>query len=97
MDKIEMRVQIQLDETAVAQTCETRDGHECIDRPKNQSKPSRSNRALTEPSPKGDYAADQVKDVMRGRKREVEHFVAKESQHTDHQQNCSAQHDIDLC
>jgi len=54
-------------------------------------------RVLSEPGPKPDGAADEVKHVMSGREGEVEHFVAKESHHTDHHQNCSAQQDIDLC
>ena len=51
VDEIEMRVQIQLDGTEVAQTGEARDGHQCIDRAKNQTKTPRAIRAFSEPGP----------------------------------------------
>src|SRR6267378_8271006 len=97
VDEVEMRVQIQLDGPEVAQTGEACDGHQGINRSKNQTKPPHTIRVFPQPSPKSDGAADQVKYVMGGRECQVEHFVAKKSHHADHDQNCSAQHDIDLC
>jgi len=97
VDEIEVRIQIQLDGPEVPHAGKARDGHQGINRSKHQTKPPHPVRVLPEPGPKPDGAADEVKHVMGGREGEVEHFVAKESHHTDHHQNCSAQHDIDLC
>jgi hypothetical protein len=97
VDEIEMSVQIQLDGTEVAETSEACDSHQGIDRSKSQTKPPHPICVVSETGPKTYGAADEVKHVMGGRECEVEHFVAKESQHANHQQNCSAQYDIDLC
>src|SRR5260221_2584648 len=97
MDEIEMRVQIQLDGPEITHSSETRDSHQRIDSSKNQAKPSRPIRILSKPCPKRDYPADDVKHIVGGRKREIEHFVAKESHGSDHDQYRSDQHDIDCC
>src|SRR6267143_2548249 len=88
VDEVEMRVQIQLDGPEVSQTGEDCDGHQGINRSKNQAKPPHPIRVIPEPGPKSDGAADQVKYVMGGRECQVEHFVAKKSHQADHDQDC---------
>src|SRR5260370_18455072 len=97
MDEIEMCVQIQLDGTEITHSSETRDSHQRIDSSKNQAKPSRPIRILSKPCPKRDYPAAEVKNIVGGRKREIEHFVAKESHDSHHDQDPSAHHDIASC
>ena len=92
-----MRVQVQLDWAEIAHTGEARDGHERIDRAKNHAKPPRAIGTLPETGPESDYSTGEVKDVMGGRKCEVEHFMAKEPHRADHNQDRPAQHNIDLC
>ncbi len=53
-----MRVQIQLDGPEVAQTGEACDGHQGINRSKNQAKPPHPIRVIPEPGPKSDGAAE---------------------------------------
>ena len=97
MDKIEMRVQVQLNRTEVAHAGEARNSHQRINRSKNQSESSWAINALPQPRPKSDQTAHEVKNVMSGRKREIEHFMSKESHDTNYDQDRSAQHYIDFC
>ena len=96
VNKIEMCIQVQLDGTEVAQTSKASKGQQRIDRSENQAKPPRTVGALSEPGPQSDSAAGKVKNIVGGRKREVEHLMAKKTRHADHDQNSPAQNDIDL-
>jgi hypothetical protein len=97
VDEIEMRIQIQLDRTEISQTGEASDGHQGIERSKNQTELPRGIRAFPKSCPKGDYSADEVKYVMRGRKRKIKHFAPKKSRDADYDQDRPAQYDIDFC
>src|SRR5436309_15945107 len=92
-----MRVQVQLDGVEIAQTAEACNGHQRIDRPKNQTKTPRTVRVLSKASPQGDKTAGEVKNVMSGRKHEMEHFMSKESHHIYIDHDRAAHHDIVFC
>jgi hypothetical protein len=97
MYHVVLLVQAQLNGAEVVQTNEPCDRDNGIDRAENQSKEARAIEAAAEPSKESDYATEKMKDVVGGRKCEIEHFAAKEACDTNHDQDESAQDDIDSC
>jgi hypothetical protein len=90
VDKIVVCVQAQLDWTEIAQASESCNRDNRINRPKNQAELPRSINTLSKPGPKSDCAANEMKYIVSGRKCEIEHFVAKETNYTDDEQDRSA-------
>ena len=90
VDKIIVYVQAQLDWTEVAKAGESCNRDKRINHPKNQAQQPRSISTLSKPRPKSDCAANEMKYIVSGRKCEIEHFVAKKTNHTDDEQDRSA-------
>lgn len=94
MYEVEVEVQVKPDWAEVAQARETGDSEQSIDRSEDEAETPRPMGISAKAAKERDDAAEKMKNVVRGRKREIEHFVAKESGDPDNDQYEAAENYI---
>lgn len=97
MDEVVVQVQAKPYGAEIAQTAKARDGEERIDGAENEAEKPRAPSARAEAGEKCDQAAEKMEQIMGGRKREIKHFVPEETGDADHDQDETAQKDVDFC
>lgn len=97
MNEVEVKIQTELDRTEIVQTEKSRDSHERINRSESQPEASSPAGIFAKPGGKSDHPTQEVEQVVRRRKREIEHFMPEESGNADNNQNETAQNDVEFC
>lgn len=79
MDKVELKIQGELEVAEIVQTEKSSDGDKRVDRSENNSEPARAGDVRAKSGSKSDHSTYQVEKIVRHRKSKIEHFVAEES------------------